>query len=80
MTIMVANNGNGLDWNDVLDYLGDQRRMFWVRYSAPQRLGQAFMNSLSPRDYHVLSGSLFDPFYRDDKDSVIRALEYLLSV
>ena len=43
-----------------------------------QRIGQAFMNSLTADEYNKLTGSLNDPFYRDDWDSIQRAIDYLL--
>lgn len=41
------------------------------------RLGQAFMLSLSDSDYNKLAGSLYDPFYKDSQKAIDDAIEFL---
>ena len=83
MTVMAANDGTFLTWSDVLEYLDGcyTLTLFMQRCDMfqDQRLGQAFFNSLPKKDQAILRGSLEDPFYKDDKRSVIVALEYILS-
>lgn len=78
MNTVADKNGQFLEWSDVLDYLGKDKGLFWTRVGNGQRIGQAFMNTLTPRDYERLSGSLSDCFYSDETYRVILALEYLI--
>lgn len=43
-----------------------------------QRIGQAFMNSLSKEDYERLTGTLYDPFYSEGQDATYVAMAWLL--
>lgn len=56
-------------------------RSCWLGYlNAPEtwRMGQSFMNVL-PHEYESkLTGSLLDPFHKDDLPSVLKALDYLI--
>jgi hypothetical protein len=64
---------------DCLQYLGeDGFRLFLFARKHGQRIGQAWMNSLTSDDYRKLTGTLYDPFYRDDWQSLILALQFLL--
>ena len=48
--------------------------------SSHLRIGQAFFNSLEEDDQELLRGTVHDPFYKDDWDSVLAALDVILSV
>lgn len=52
--------------------------IFQIRRSRGDRLGQAFMNSLSEEDFSRLEGTLLDVFHTDDERKVFSALDYLL--
>lgn len=43
-----------------------------------QRLGQAFMNSLSQKDYVRLTGSIYDCFYKTKQEDIYKSIEWLL--
>lgn len=47
-------------------------------HNGHQRMGQAFMNALPEEQYELLTGTLIDPFYKDDIKSVLTALDYLV--
>lgn len=65
---------------DVLAYLDliERRDDFIAIWARGQRMGQAFFNVLPHSDQRILSGSVEDPFHRDDWPSVCAALDYLL--
>lgn len=50
---------------------------FYNSIANDQRLGQAFFNALRPSERNRLVGSLHDPFYKNDVESVLAAIEYL---
>lgn len=41
------------------------------------RLGQAFYNAVSDRDKALLQGTMKDPFFREDDEAVVIAIDYL---
>lgn len=43
-----------------------------------QRIGQAWFNALSPEDQNLLTGTMADPFYKDDWESVLVAWGFIL--
>lgn len=43
-----------------------------------ERLGQAFFFALSDLDKRILRGSIRDPFYKNDIQSVEEAVDYLM--
>jgi len=51
---------------------------FNYRLAEGQRYGQAFVNSLDPRDGAILAQTPFDPFYKDDTQAVSDAIKFLL--
>ena len=53
-------------------------KLYFDYKSEGWRLGQTFMKVLPFEYYDILAGSLVDPFYKDDWDSVCKALDYLL--
>lgn len=70
-----------LTWDDCLEWINwqpGQEDRFLLRTAHNERLGQAWFNSLRPEDAEKLRGTLADPFYRDTKEDVIVALEFLL--
>lgn len=63
---------------DIRDFLTDEGRVcFETCLSGGQRIGQAWMNAAPDEVYIALSGSMVDPFYRDDAFSVVKALTWL---
>jgi hypothetical protein len=53
--------------NEILFYLTPGQRLLYAEYRQKgQRQGQAFMNSIDKDSYIRLTGSILDPFYRDD--------------
>lgn len=64
------------DCIEYLDSIGREAFVTWRGYG--QRIGQAWFNSLTPSDCAKLTGTLYDPFYRDDWLSVRQALMFLL--
>lgn len=72
--------------HDTLEFLalveeecgGMRRHMFQDQCAANFRLGQAFVNALRGTKYYdQLSGSLYDPFYKDDQEALSKALDFL---
>lgn len=61
-----------------LDERGGSSIDFRQNLASHQRLGQAFFNSLSPKDAERLRGSLHDPFYLATPEGTIKAIEFLL--
>lgn len=60
------------------DFANESQRAAFFRFlKSDQRLGQAFMNVLYDTEYNTLTGSLFDPFYSDDADKVLAAIDFL---
>lgn len=53
-------------------------RRFEEKRNQHYRRGQFFMSVLPTGYNRILTGSLVDPFYADDWESVFRALDYLL--
>lgn len=63
------------------DYLKDRggnTRAFYDALTEGQRLGQAFMNSLSQKDYLRLTGSIYDCFYKTKQEDIYTTIEWLL--
>lgn len=48
----------------------------WVASEGNDRMGQAFMNSLTMTDYERITETLYDPFYGGAKE-VMAAIEFL---
>jgi hypothetical protein len=69
---------SGIDIRDFLDSVGLPLFESYVREG--QRIGQAFMNAAGPEIYNSLSGTLFDPFYKSDAISVVKAMEWLTRI
>lgn len=54
------------------------RPMQYFDNAAKQRLGQAFMNSIRETPYYdQLTGSLYDPFYKDETVDIMNAIEFI---
>jgi hypothetical protein len=63
------------------DYLKERDgnvRVFYDAMTDGQRLGQAFMNALSKKDYQRLTGTIFDCFYKTKQEDIYTAIEWLL--
>jgi hypothetical protein len=50
---------------------------YFIMYSATQRLGQAFFNSLPPQFQLRLGDSNHDPFHSNSWASIVEAIEFL---
>jgi hypothetical protein len=70
-----------VSFQDILEYIGkthiDYRAAVGVD-GEQQRFGQWFFNSLSPEDARKIAGTLYDPFYSNEKEKVKEALAFLL--
>jgi len=56
----------------------DFTSLYFDRKAQGWRLGQTFMNLLPTEYYMILTGSLYDPFYKNDVESVCKSLDWLL--
>lgn len=80
--VATAEPEDQLTWQDCLDWInwqpGQQDRFLGRLLGYNERIGQAWFNSLHPKDAEKLRGTMYDPFYKDEKSDVILALAYLL--
>ena len=68
-----------LTMEDCAEYIGSSPRIVETNCDIlGYRIGQYWFNSLGIVDQNKLTGSLYDPFYRNDWLSVIQALQFLL--
>ena len=81
MQTLADKNGQFLDWDDVVSYIGPQGRdnFYWRIRTQGERRGQAFYNVLSPEDRKIINGTSNDCFFKDDQYSIILALEAIIS-
>lgn len=63
---------------DYLDGNEGSSRTYRDKLTQGERIGQAFVNSLSRKDYGRLTGSIWDPFYKNDNESIHVAIDKLL--
>jgi hypothetical protein len=67
---------------DVLQYLTAQQydAFHWYLREYNYRRGQAFFTALNPRQQSLLTGTMYDPFYKNSWASIRTALDHLLEV
>jgi hypothetical protein len=81
-TAIAAPFHDDVTWDDCLEWIDwrsqQQDHFLWRMHTLNERIGQAWFNSLRPEDAQKLVGTLVDPFHKDTKEDVQRALAYLL--